>query len=113
MLARVIEEMKLEGRKGLTFGTSATEEFHPEANLGGWRVNMMKKGYKMVTKKTGLTKRGDFRVRSPSASLHELLLTPRRLQAKFETQGEPLYVCFPPHGFGISGLVALMKMLRA
>ena len=58
------------------------------------RVKMMTKGYKMITKKTGLTKRGDFR-------------------AKFETEGDPLYVCFPPHSFGLSGLVALMKMLRA
>lgn len=54
--------MKAEGKNGLTFGTSATGELHPEANLGGWRVKMMKKGYKMITKKTGLTKRAEFRV---------------------------------------------------
>jgi len=62
LLSRVIEEMKAEGKNGLTFGTSATGELHPEANLDGWKVKVMKKGYKMINKKTGLNKRAEFRV---------------------------------------------------
>lgn len=67
LLSRVIDEMKAEGKNGLTFGTSSRETLVPEANLGGWRVKMMKKGYKIINKKAGLSKRAEFRVscRSP------------------------------------------------
>lgn len=55
--------MKDEGHNGLTFGTSATPDIIPEHNIGGWKIKMLSKGYKVIAKKTGLTKRGDFRVR--------------------------------------------------
>lgn len=64
LLARVIDEMRAEGKNGLTFGTSSRDTLVPEANLAGWRVKMMKKGYKMINKKAGLSKRAEFRVSS-------------------------------------------------
>lgn len=55
--------MQAEGKEALTFGASATGELHPEANLhGSIKLKMLKRGYHAITKRTGLTKRGEFRV---------------------------------------------------
>lgn len=54
--------MKEEGRRDLTFGTSATETLHLEHNIGGWSIKLLAKGYKEIVKRTGLAKRGHFRV---------------------------------------------------
>lgn len=60
--------MKEEGRNGLTFGTSATPELHLEANIHGWGIKVLAKSYKTIVKRTGLAKRGQFRVSRGSTS---------------------------------------------
>jgi hypothetical protein len=66
--------MKEEDRNGLTFGTSATKDIIPERNVHGWKIKVLSKGYRLIAKKTGLVKRGQFRVSSLSPSLCSLLL---------------------------------------
>ncbi|ORY92543.1 hypothetical protein BCR35DRAFT_336849 [Leucosporidium creatinivorum] len=95
LLTHVIKEMKGEGRKSLTFGASATADLLLEHNIRrGVRMRLLERSYSFIITKTGLAQRGHFR-------------------SKFETeQTELLHISFPPHGFGLGGLLALMKMLK-
>ncbi|GAA5932977.1 hypothetical protein JCM1841_003859 [Sporobolomyces salmonicolor] len=94
LLGHVIHQMQFEGKNNLTFGASAQDDIHPEHNLGGWKIRMLGKAYRKIVSKYGLANRGQFR-------------------AKFGTEDEPLHVAYPQDGFGWSGLIALMKMMRA
>lgn len=40
-----------------------------------------------------------------------LLGNKREFRNKFKVDGEPIYVCYPPHGLGRHGVSALMKVL--
>ncbi|KAI5116810.1 hypothetical protein M0805_007091 [Coniferiporia weirii] len=42
---------------------------------------------------------------------HAFLGNKREFRKKFEVEGEPIFVCYPPHGLGRHGISALMKML--
>ena len=50
-------------RVTVTFGITAADEVTPVDNLKGWRVSWLSKTYSKVVGATGITKRGDFRVR--------------------------------------------------
>ncbi|KAF8153191.1 hypothetical protein B0H34DRAFT_754437 [Crassisporium funariophilum] len=77
----------------VTFGISAAPHMQPVNNLGGWKVNALSKTYGKVAKGAGLVKRGEFR-------------------SKFDSEQDPMYVCYPPDGFGLDGVNALLKVLR-
>lgn len=62
LLTKVIQQLGEEGRTGLSFGASAEKELTLEANLGGWSIKMLSKGYSGIMKKTKLAARGHFRV---------------------------------------------------
>lgn len=51
------------GRAVVTFGITASETLSPSQNLNGWRVSALSATYNKVVGGTGLTRRGDFRVR--------------------------------------------------
>ncbi|KAM0787709.1 hypothetical protein ACM66B_003769 [Microbotryomycetes sp. NB124-2] len=68
LLAHVIRQMKEEGHSGLSFGASAEKELHLEANLHGWSIKMLSKGYSQIIKRTGLAKRGEFRAKFMAAT---------------------------------------------
>ena len=59
----MLEDLRLEGAPSVSFGISADNELVPVSNLNGWKITWLSKAYKRVLKTTGLTKRGDFRVR--------------------------------------------------
>ena len=52
----------------VTFGITASDTLTPVDNLNGWKITWMSKTYNKVVGLTGLTRRGDFRVRFPSLS---------------------------------------------
>ncbi len=52
-----------ENRVTVTFGISASPEFQPIRNLGGWKVKALSKTYKKVASGAKLIQRGEFRVR--------------------------------------------------
>lgn len=57
--------MKGEGRQTLTFGASATENLLLEHNIRrGVRTRLLERSYSFIVARTGLTQRGQFRVRS-------------------------------------------------
>lgn len=62
LLGYVIRELDFEGRHGLTFGASATEDLEVEHNLGGWKIKLLGKAYRKIVAKYELANRGQFRV---------------------------------------------------
>jgi len=56
---------------------------------------------------------GSFKFLSATYSSIErtLLGNKRDFRNKFKVEGEPIYVCYPPHGLGRHGVSALMKVL--
>ncbi|KAI0052156.1 hypothetical protein FA95DRAFT_1586830 [Auriscalpium vulgare] len=90
------DEDESESHRGVTvtFGVSASDSLTPVDNLSGWKITWLSKTYNGVIGATGLTKRGDFR-------------------AKFHSEHQPLYVCYPVEdGFGLDGVNKLIKCLR-
>ncbi|KAJ3512683.1 hypothetical protein NLJ89_g3380 [Agrocybe chaxingu] len=80
-------------RVTVTFGISAAPGLEPIHNLGGWKVSALSKTYGKVAKGAKLIQRGEFR-------------------SKFNTATDPMYVCYPPNGFGLEGVNALLKVLK-
>lgn len=82
-----------ESRITVTFGISASPELHPVHNLGGWKVKALGKTYKKVAASAKLINRGEFR-------------------RKFDSEHQPMYVCYPEDGFGLDGVNTLFKLLK-
>ena len=57
------------GGVAVTFGITASDTLTPVDNLSGWKITWLSKTYNKVVGLTGLTRRGDFRVRSISCRL--------------------------------------------
>ena len=51
------------GGVAVTFGITASDSLTPVDNLSGWKITWLSKTYNKVIGLTGLTRRGDFRVR--------------------------------------------------
>ncbi|KAF9011985.1 hypothetical protein BDQ17DRAFT_1345246 [Cyathus striatus] len=77
----------------VTFGISASDKLKPVHNLGGWKVSALSKTYGKVASTAGLLRRGEFR-------------------SKFASEPDTMFVCYPPDGFGLDGVNALLKVLR-
>ncbi|KAJ8472614.1 hypothetical protein ONZ45_g16590 [Pleurotus djamor] len=77
----------------VTFGITAADQLKPIENLSGWKVSALSKTYGQIAKTAGLLRRGDFR-------------------SKFDSEHDPMYVCYPEHGFGLHGVEALLKLLK-
>ncbi|KAL1743134.1 hypothetical protein HDZ31DRAFT_83631 [Schizophyllum fasciatum] len=86
-------EQTQHGRYTVTFGISAASSMVPTHNLSGWKVHTLSNTYNRVAKSTGLLNRLEFR-------------------KKFESIHEPMFVCYPEDGFGLDGVMALLKALR-
>lgn len=99
-------------RVSVTFGLSASPKIEPSHNLGGWKISALTKTYGKVVRSAKLLQRGEFRVRLIFKSFQDLLLTVFCLQNKFASYHEQMYVCYPPDGFGLDGINALLKILR-
>lgn len=82
-----------ENRVVLTFGISAAPGLEPVHNLGGWKVKALSKTYSKIASSAKLINRGEFR-------------------RKFDSAHEPMYVCYPPDGFGLDGVNTLFKLLK-
>jgi hypothetical protein len=122
LMGHVIRELNFEGRAGLTFGASATEDLNIEYNLGGWKIKMLGKAYRKIVSRYHLANRGQFRVSCGDPPESETGFPVERSwsadqcyrdsQQKFGTEDEPLHIAYKPGSFGWSGLVALMKLMR-
>jgi hypothetical protein len=99
----------------VTFGITASDTLTPVDNLSGWKITWLSKTYNKVVGLTGLTRRGDFRVRFISfpISFGQVIDFLVCYQNKFHSQHMPMYVCYPAEdGFGLDGVNKLIKSLR-
>ena len=83
-----------DGTKNLTFGGSATSQLTPVRHMHGVRVKMLSHSYKAIVGQLKLTQKGEFR---------------QKLGAK----EDPLYICYPPHGFGAMGARAIIDFFES
>ncbi|KAH7909510.1 hypothetical protein BJ138DRAFT_1010655 [Hygrophoropsis aurantiaca] len=82
------------GHMSVTFSISAAGDLKPTKNVSGWKFTWLNKTYSNVSQGTGLLNRSDFR-------------------SKFDSEREPMFVCYPTEdGFGLDGIETLLKLLR-
>lgn len=101
-----------ESRITVTFGISASPELHPVHNLGGWKVKALGKTYKKVAASAKLINRGEFRVSFSSLRFLQINMLKSVMQRKFDSEHQPMYVCYPEDGFGLDGVNTLFKLLK-
>ncbi|KAF4552341.1 tRNA synthetases class II (D, K and N)-like protein 3 [Elsinoe fawcettii] len=90
--AVVMHALKLVGDGGassVTFGGGASSKFTPGHNLKGPRVRVLSKAYSAIATELKLTKKTEFR-------------------EKLGAQEDPIFVAYPPHGMGPSGVRAIL-----
>ncbi|KAH8119712.1 hypothetical protein DFH11DRAFT_473 [Phellopilus nigrolimitatus] len=93
LIVTAIHSLSDEGERRLTFGpTPAPTLDAPEnAKVSSNSIKFLSKTYGGIQK--------------------ALLGNKREFRRKFEVDGEPIFVCYPPHGFGKHGISALMDVL--
>lgn len=93
LIATAIHSLAQEGETRLTFGPTPASSLEVPANakMSSTTVRFLSKTYSGIE--------------------HALLGNKREFRKKFEVNGEPIFVCFPPHGLGRHGISALMKVL--
>lgn len=79
-----IRVAKDSGTKHLTFRGAASSELHASRHMSGMRVRMLQRRYKTIAKEFKLTQKSGFR-------------------QKLGGEEDPIYVCYPPHGLGLTG----------
>lgn len=93
LITAAINAIGEEGAPRLTFGPTPASKLKPadNAKMSGTTYRFLRKTY------GGIERR--------------VLGRKREFREKFEVEGEPIYVCFPPNGLGRHGISALMKVL--
>ena len=93
LIASAIYSLADKGEPRMTFGpTPAPSLETPEnAKVSSGTVRFLSKTYNGIE--------------------HTLLGNKREFRKKFEVDGEPIFVCFLPHGLGRHGISAVMKVL--
>ncbi|EMC93523.1 hypothetical protein BAUCODRAFT_37211 [Baudoinia panamericana UAMH 10762] len=81
------------GATSCTFGGGATDTFKLGHNMKGTRVKVLSKAYHSYAARMHLTNKSEFR-------------------QKFNTQEDPIYVCYPPHGLGPLGARAVLSFFE-
>lgn len=90
LISRAIETVRSSGFKEMTFGAGATSEVHLTRNLRGLRARAITYAYKVIMKNLKLAQKNEFR-------------------EKFGVVEDPLYICYPFMGLGISGTRTLAR----
>ncbi|KAL5596727.1 hypothetical protein BROUX41_006581 [Berkeleyomyces rouxiae] len=76
-----------------TFGAGVAKRLTPGAHIHGAKAAILGKTYTTIVEGLGLGRKSDFR-------------------AKFGIHGEPLWICYPPHGVGILELKNILKFFE-
>lgn len=83
-ILHAIQVSKDSGTTNLTFGGAASSELHAGHHMSGMRMRMLQRTYKTIAKEFKLTQKSDFR-------------------QKLGGEEDPIYVCYPSHGLGLTG----------
>jgi len=92
-ILQALQTVAREGVKNVTFGGGASSSLKPEHHLNGVRIRALEHSYKAIATRLKLTQKSEFR-------------------EKLGAEEDPVFVCFPRHGLGSSGVKAIMKFLQ-
>ena len=91
LIATVIHTLADDGEQYLTFGPTPAPTLEGADNVASSSFNFLGKTYSGIQR--------------------AFLGNKREFRRKFEVEGDPIFVCYPPRGLGKHGVSALMKVL--
>ena len=91
LITSAIHSLASKDEHYLTFGPTPAPSLEVAGNVTGPAVKFLSKTYGGIYK--------------------TMLGNKREFRNKFQVHGEPIFVCYPPHGLGRHGISALMKVL--
>lgn len=91
LITSAIHSLASKDEHHLTFGPTPAPSLEVADNISGPAIKFLSKTYGGIYK--------------------TMLGNKREFRAKFQVEGEPIFVCYPPHGLGRHGVSALMKVL--
>lgn len=90
LIAQSLRLLQSAGVRNATFGAGATEELEVGHNLNGLKAKILSHTYKTVAQQFNLGAKSEFR-------------------EKFGVTNDPMYICYPFMGLGVSGARTLIK----
>jgi aspartyl-tRNA synthetase len=89
IITQALEAAQESGTRSITFGAAAAPNFRPVSNLKGMKVKMLSHSYHSIAKRLSLVNKSEFR-------------------EKLGAEQDAVYICYPPHGLGLTGVTAIM-----
>jgi len=93
LISGAIQSLAKAGVKKVTFGAGALPEMVTGENMDGVRAFILSKTYRTIAQQLKLVQKSEFR-------------------EKFGTQNDPVYICYPFLGLGVSGARTLIKFFE-
>ncbi|KAI0204829.1 hypothetical protein F4808DRAFT_412287 [Astrocystis sublimbata] len=93
LIASALRLLQSSGVQHVTFGAGATDELEVGHNLNGLKAKILSHTYKTVAAQLKLGAKSDFR-------------------EKFGVYNDPVYICYPFMGLGVSGARTLIKFFE-
>ncbi|CAI4214046.1 unnamed protein product [Parascedosporium putredinis] len=89
----ILHRLAKMGVKCVTFGAGATKDIEIGTNFNGLRAKILSRTYRTIAQQLKLAGKGEFR-------------------EKFGTEDDPVYICYPFMGLGVSGARTLIKFFE-
>ncbi|KAI1386757.1 aspartyl-tRNA synthetase [Hypoxylon trugodes] len=93
LISRAIQSLTSSGVSSVTFGAGAMDELLIGSNLNGIKAKLLSRTYKTVAQQLKLIAKSEFR-------------------EKFGVKHDPVYICYPFMGLGVSGARTLIKFFE-
>lgn len=93
LISRSIQSLARSGVKMVTFGAGAVHEMEIGNNLHGLRAKILRRTYRTIAQQLRLLQKSEFR-------------------EKFGMKEDPVYICYPALGLGVSGVRTLIKFFE-
>ncbi|KAI0172168.1 aspartyl-tRNA synthetase [Hypoxylon sp. FL1284] len=93
LISRAITSLTSSGVSSVTFGAGAMDELLIGCNLNGVKAKLLRRTYKTVAQQLRLVAKSEFR-------------------EKFGAKQDPVYICYPFMGLGVSGCRTLIRFFE-
>jgi aspartyl-tRNA synthetase len=93
LIGQALRLLQSSGVRNVTFGAGATDELEVGHNLNGIKAKILSHTYKTVAQSLKLVAKSEFR-------------------EKFGAKNDPVYICYPFMGLGVSGARTLIKFFE-
>ncbi|KAI8965564.1 aspartyl-tRNA synthetase [Daldinia sp. FL1419] len=93
LISHAIQSLTASGVSSVTFGAGAMDELSIGSNLNGIKAKLLSRTYKTVAQQLRLVAKSEFR-------------------EKFGVKHDPVYICYPFMGLGVSGARTLIKFFE-